>query len=249
VGRTYKADAVVLRSLRFGEADRVLHLYTAERGRVNAIAKGVRKTTSRFGGRLEPLTRAQLLLHEGRGELHTVSGADIVAAHAGVRAQPHALAVAQIGSEAVLKLFPEPEPHPRVFEGLVRFLDLLEGGIANGSDPGRDAAGLGFQLKLLALAGYLPHLESCAGCGSAGTLVGYSAAAGGAVCERCAVDEGAFRLRPGSLEAVAALVERPLAAGALPPAAAADAVRVVESTYEYHGGFRLRTLQASPGPR
>ena len=172
MARTYKADAVVLRSLRFGEADRVLHVYTAERGRVNAIAKGVRKTTSRFGGRLEPLTRAQLLLHEGRGELHTVSGADIVASHAAVRAAPYALSVAQIGSEAVLKLFPEPEPHPRVFEGLVRFLDLLEGGIAAGPDPVRDSVGLGFQLKLLALAGYLPHLESCAGCGSVGPLVG-----------------------------------------------------------------------------
>jgi DNA repair protein RecO (recombination protein O) len=245
VGRTYKADAVVLRSLRFGEADRVLHLYTAERGRVNAIAKGVRKTTSRFGGRLEPLTHAQLLLHEGRGELHTISGADIVSAHAGVRAAPYALAVAQIGSEAVLKLFPEPEPHPRVFEGLVRFLDLLERGIDAGPDPVLEAAGLGFQLKLLALAGYLPHLDSCAGCGAADeALVGYSAASGGAVCERCTAEDGAFVLRPGSLEAVAALVERPLAPGALPRPAAADAVRVVEATYEHHGGFRLRTLHA-----
>jgi DNA repair protein RecO (recombination protein O) len=244
VGRTYKADAVVLRSLRFGEADRVLHLYTAERGRVNAIAKGVRKTTSRFGARLEPLTRAQLLLHEGRGELHTVSGADIVSAHASVRAAPYALAVAQIGSEAVLKLFPEPEPHPRVFEGFMRFLDLLEQGVQAAPDPICDAAGLGFQLKLLALAGYLPHLASCAGCGSDAALVGYSAAAGGAVCGPCAADDGAFRLRPGSLETVAALVERPLTAGPLTGPAAADAVRVVESTYEHHGGFRLRTLHA-----
>jgi DNA repair protein RecO (recombination protein O) len=244
VGRTYKADAVVLRSLRFGEADRVLHLYTAERGRVNAIAKGVRKTTSRFGARLEPLTRAQLLLHEGRGELHTVSGADIVSAHAGVRAAPYALAVAQIGSEAVLKLFPEPEPHPRVFEGFMRFLDLLEQGVQAAPDPICDAAGLGFQLKLLALAGYLPHLDSCAGCGSDAALVGYSAAAGGAVCGLCAADGGAFRLRPGSIETVAALVERPLTAGPLTGPAAADAVRVVESTYEHHGGFRLRTLHA-----
>jgi DNA repair protein RecO (recombination protein O) len=244
VGRTYKADAVVLRSLRFGEADRVLHLYTAERGRVNAIAKGVRKTTSRFGARLEPLTRAQLLLHEGRGELHTFSGADVVSAHAGVRAAPYALAVAQIGSEAVLKLFPEPEPHPRVFEGFMRFLDLLEQGVQAAPDPICDAAGLGFQLKLLALAGYLPHLASCAGCGSDAALVGYSAAAGGAVCGPCAADDGAFRLRPGSLETVAALVERPLTAGPLTGPAAADAVRVVESTYEHHGGFRLRTLHA-----
>src|SRR6478609_11736402 len=97
VGRTYKADAVVLRSLRFGEADRVLHLYTAERGRVNAIAKGVRKTTSRFGARLEPLTHAALMLHEGRGELHTVTGADIVHAHDAVRGDPHRVAVGLIG--------------------------------------------------------------------------------------------------------------------------------------------------------
>ncbi len=244
MGRTYKADAIVLRSLRFGEADRVLHLYTAERGRVNAIAKGVRKTTSRFGARLEPLTRAQLLLHEGRGELHTVSGADIVASHAGVREQPYALAVAQIGSEAVLKLFPEPEPHPRVFDGLVRFLDLLDRGIDDGPDPVRDGVGLGFQLKLLALAGYLPHLDSCAGCGSAGALVGYSAAAGGAVCGPCATEEGAFHLSSASLGAIASLVDRPLAAGSLPSGPAADAVRVVEATYAYHGGFRLRTLHA-----
>ena len=71
MGRSYKTDAVVLRSIRFSEADRVLHLYTLERGRVNAIAKGVRKTGSRFGARLEPLTRSALVLHEGRGELHT----------------------------------------------------------------------------------------------------------------------------------------------------------------------------------
>ena len=140
----------MLRSLRFGEADRVLHLYTAERGRVNAIAKGVRKTTSRFGGRLEPLTRAQLLLHEGRGELHTVSGADIVASHAAVRERRTPWAVAQIGAEAVLKLHPRagaapsgvrrPRPVPRPPGGRHRRRP--------GSGPRR--VGLGFQLKLLA---------------------------------------------------------------------------------------------------
>src|SRR5919206_4452893 len=89
MGRSYKADAIVLRSIRFSEADRVLHLFTLERGRVNAIAKGVRKTGSRFGARLEPLTRSQLLLHEGRGELHTVTSADIVRSHDAVRGDGH----------------------------------------------------------------------------------------------------------------------------------------------------------------
>jgi DNA repair protein RecO (recombination protein O) len=242
MGRTYRADAVVLRSIRFGEADRVLHIYTAERGRVNAIAKGVRKTTSRFGGRLEPLTRAALMLHEGRGELHTVSGADIVTAHADVRARPYTLRVALIGAEAVLKLHPEPDPQPRVFDGLVRFLELLDGPVPEAGDPAADVLAVGFQLKLLLLAGYLPHLTSCASCGTAGPLIGYSPVAGGAVCEGCSGGPEWFRLRPHSLETIEQLIERPLSPGSLDPPAAEDAVRVVEATYAFHGGFRMRTL-------
>ena len=244
MGRTYRADAVVLRSIRFGEADRVLHLYTAERGRVNAIAKGVRKTTSRFGARLEPLTRAALMLHEGRGELHTVSGADILAPHAAVRERPYPLAVALIGAEAVLKLHPEPEPHPRVFDGLARFLEILDGEMPAEGRPQHEALALGFQLKLLLLAGYLPHLTSCASCGRDGPLVGFSPAAGGAVCDDCTGDADWFRLREGSLQAIEGLIDRALRPGQVAPAAAADAVRVVEATYAHHGGFRMRTLHA-----
>ena len=80
-GRTYKTEAVVLRSIRFGEADRVLHLYTLDRGRVGAVAKGVRKTTSRFGARLEPLSHVELMLHQGSGELQTVTGVHLVNPH------------------------------------------------------------------------------------------------------------------------------------------------------------------------
>src|SRR6266699_3633940 len=78
VGRSLKTEAIVLRSLRFGEADRILHVYTLERGRMGAIAKGARKTKSRFGGRLEPLSHVELLLHVGSGELATVTGADLI---------------------------------------------------------------------------------------------------------------------------------------------------------------------------
>jgi len=72
-GRAYSTEAVVLRSMRLGEADRVLHLYTEAHGRVGAVAKGVRKTMSRFGARLEPLSHVDLVLHRGRGELQTVT--------------------------------------------------------------------------------------------------------------------------------------------------------------------------------
>ena len=66
-GKTHKTEAIVLRSMRFSEADRILHLYTADRGRLGAIAKGIRKTKSRFGARLEPLSHVELMLHEGPG--------------------------------------------------------------------------------------------------------------------------------------------------------------------------------------
>jgi len=241
MGRSYKTDAVVLRSIRFSEADRVLHLYTAERGRVNAIAKGVRKTASRFGARLEPLTHAALMLHEGRGELHTVTGADIVHPHDAVRGRPHRAAVGLIGAEAVLKLFVEPEPNPRAFAGLTRFLDVLDGWEGEG-EAMLDPLGLAFQLKLLAVAGYLPHLDSCASCGSPGPLVGFSASAGGAVCDQCLGRAGGFRLGDGSADAVEQLLDAPLGAASVTGRAARDALRIVEATYEEHGGFRLRTL-------
>src|ERR687893_596778 len=78
-------EAVVLRSMRYGEADRILHVYTQEHGRLSAIAKGVRKTKSRFGGRLEPLARVELVLHRGRGDMWTVQGAQTVHPHARLR--------------------------------------------------------------------------------------------------------------------------------------------------------------------
>src|SRR5437870_9502890 len=121
-GRGYKTEAVVLRSFRFGEADRVLHLYTLARGRVGAVAKGIRKTKSRFGARLEPLSHVELLLHEGSGELATVTGAALLASHREVREERYRLEVGLIGAEAMLRLFTEPEANERAFTALTRFL-------------------------------------------------------------------------------------------------------------------------------
>src|SRR5215217_8943045 len=101
-GRGYKTEAVVLRSLRFGEADRVLHLYTLERGRVGAVAKGIRRTKSRFGARLEPLSHVELVLHQGAGELQTVTGAQLLRPHSDAREHPYRLNVGFIALEAML---------------------------------------------------------------------------------------------------------------------------------------------------
>src|SRR5206468_12689275 len=98
-GRTYTTEAVVLRSFRFGEADRVLHLYTLDRGRVGAVAKGVRKTKSRFGARLEPLSHVELMLHQGAGELQTITGAQLTRSHQTARDDYYRLSVGLIRAE------------------------------------------------------------------------------------------------------------------------------------------------------
>src|SRR6058998_4356475 len=92
-GRSYKTEAIVLRSFRLGEADRVLHLYTLERGRIGAVAKGIRKTKSRFGARLEPLSHVELMLHQGSSELQTVTGVELARSHHVVREEPYRLNV------------------------------------------------------------------------------------------------------------------------------------------------------------
>jgi DNA repair protein RecO (recombination protein O) len=246
-GRSYKTEAVVLRSFRLGEADRVLHLYTLDRGRVGAVAKGVRKTKSRFGARLEPLSHVDLLLHQGGGELQTVTGAELIRSHRAAREQPYRLGVGLVGAEAMLRLFPEQEANERAFRALVRFLDLLDTLEPQVEDRRRiDPLVLSFQLKLLWLSGYLPHVTSCAECGAETNLSGYSPQAGGAVCDACA-NGAALPLTRDGLLGIEGLLERPLseaAAAGLTDRGAREALGVITASYEFHGGFRLRTLTA-----
>jgi DNA repair protein RecO (recombination protein O) len=244
--RSYQTEAIVLRSLRFGEADRILHLYTRERGRIGAIAKGIRKTKSRVGARLEPLSHVQLQLHEGSGELQTVTGVDLISAHRATRERSYRLGVGLIGAEAMLRLFAEPEANERAFAALARFLELLDEAEepADGR-PALDPLVLSFQLKLLWLSGYLPHVTTCVECGAAGELVGFSPRAGGAVCRAHA--RGSFALSAEALSGIELLLSTPLAdaaAAGLGDRARREALTVVTSSYEEHGGFRLRTLSA-----
>ncbi|HEU5280207.1 MAG TPA: DNA repair protein RecO [Gaiellaceae bacterium] len=246
-GRSYKTEAVVLRSIRFGEADRVLHLYTLDRGRIGAVAKGVRKTKSRFGARLEPLSHVELLLHQGSGELQTVTGVELVRSHHATREHQYRLGLGLVGAEAMLRLFTEQEANPRAFQALVRFLDLLDELESLPARPSLDPLALSFQLKLLWLSGYLPHLTSCAECGAEGEpLVGYSAQAGGAVCRDCGA--GALALSPAGIAGIETLLARPLAEArdvGLAERSTRDALAVITAAYEYFGNFRLRTLRSA----
>jgi DNA repair protein RecO (recombination protein O) len=214
---------------------------------VGAIAKGIRRTKSRFGARLEPLSHVELVLHEGSGELQTVTGVDQIASHHETRENRYRLAAGLIGAEAMLRLFGEPEANARAFEALARFLDLLDATPLPEpeSRPELDPLALSFQLKLLWLSGYLPHVTACVECGSREGLAGFSARAGGAVCPIHAA--GAFTLSPEGLAGVEQLLSTPLAdalAAGLGDRARREALAVVTSSYEEHGGFRLRSLSA-----
>jgi DNA repair protein RecO (recombination protein O) len=233
----FKTEAIVLRSIRLGEADRVLHLYTAERGRVGAVAKGVRRVRSRFGGRLEPLFRVRLVLHEGRGELRTVTSAETVHAHPALRERREALERATQACDAVLRLFDSEEPNRPAYNLLCRELGLLD------SNPGAAtrAQALAFRLKLLLAAGFAPELSSCATCGAREHLGAFSGAAGGVVCAGC--EAGSFPLEPAAHEFLVGALARPLSeVPSGPQRALAQADRAIAETLEYHAHVRLRRV-------
>src|SRR5919108_6583990 len=203
--RYYKTEAIVLRSIRLREADRVVHLYTNLCGRVGAVAKGVRRTKSRFGGRLEPFFRLRLVLYEGRGELLTVTSAETVAAHPRLRERHGCLDAAARACDAVARLFEAGDPNPAVFHLLCHQLALLDAAPAH---AGR-ANQLAFRLKLLLAAGLVPQLEACASCGDRQHLQGFSGAAGGVVCSAC--EASAFALDREAHDFLVAALGRPLA--------------------------------------
>jgi DNA repair protein RecO (recombination protein O) len=244
VSRSLKTEAIVLRSIRYGEADRVLHLYTPGYGRVSAIAKGARRARSRFGARLEPFFHIRVILHEGRSDLHTVTSVDTVAAHSALRDHAATLDAAARACDAVARLFETPDPHPEVFRLLANELALLD------LDPAhaRPATGLAFRLKLLLAAGIVPQLGSCAGCGESEHLQGFSAAAGGVVCSSC--EAAAFPLGQESHSFLVGALGRPLAQA--PDAsefALKQAERAITETAEHHAHVRLRPLMGARGTR
>ncbi len=227
----------MLRSIRYGEADRILHLYSKSRGRIGAIAKGARKPRSRFGGRLEPFFRLDLLLHEGRGDLMTVTSANTVDGYPRLRSSGAAITAAARACDAVLRLLDAAEPNPPAYNLLCRYLSLLD----DYSEPraGDLETALSFRLKLALAAGFAPELASCASCGEAEHLAGFSGAAGGVVCSSCEagsfpLDEEAHRFMVGAL--ANPLNEAPEAE----PRALRQVERAVGETLEHHAHVQLR---------
>ena len=236
----YKTEAIVLRSMRLREADRIVHMYTATRGKVGAVVKGVRRTKSRFGGRLEPFSRVQLVMYEGRGELHTVTQAECVEWYPRLREHGGAIYYAGAACESVLRLFGEGEGNEAAYNLLCHELQLLDSHpeVAGGANL------LAFRMKLMLAAGFVPELADCARCGSpaGGGPLRFSAAAGGVICHDCGAGDG-FTLdvpaRSFMVSALAApLKDAPTAEGPT----LTQVERALSGTVEYHAHVRLRSV-------
>jgi DNA repair protein RecO (recombination protein O) len=179
----YRTEAVVLRRTDYSEADRILTLYTPRFGKRRAIAKGVRKTTSRLAGHVELFTRVQLLLAEGRN-LDIVTQAEIVAPYRALREDLGRISYAYYVAELLDKLTTDEEGQSPAYGLLVETLDALD----RASQP--ELAVRRFELRLLGVLGYRPHLFHCAACQEQLTEAADRwTPGGGMLCNRCAAGD------------------------------------------------------------
>ncbi len=177
----YRDEGVVLRTTPLAEADRIVTVLTRRTGRVRAVAKGVRRTSSRFGARLEPGTYVDLQLHEGRS-LDTVTQADILSPYGAVIAGDYSRHTASAVMLETAERLTGEERQPAM-----RLFLLLVGGLRTLAQSER-APGLvldAFLLRALAVSGYAMALQACARCGAQGHHQAFSVSAGGVVCPQC----------------------------------------------------------------
>ncbi len=190
----YRDTGVVLRTYKLRESDRIVVIHTAENGKVRAVAKGVRKTKSKFGARLEPMSHVRLLLYRGR-ELDIVSQAEAVEPLSPMLSSLDRASQGLAVIEAVDQLSLEREPNPQLYRMLVGVLRS----IATAPSPLNVA---GFYLKLLANEGMRPELDRCLRCGESGPgtqFVAFDLNEGGVLCRSCRSGQS---ISPGALDIV-----------------------------------------------
>ena len=237
-GKLYRDDAVVLRVQKLGESDRIVTLFTRRHGRVRAVAKGVRRTTSRFGGRLEPFGHVDVQLMEGRSldVISQVEGIELYG-KAFFADYPRYTAASAIAETAERLTSIEEEPSLRLYLltlGAFRALALAE----HSSSLVLDA----YLLRAMGVAGWAPALRECAVCGTEGPHRGCSVPAGGSVCPDCR-PPGAANPAPATVELMIALAEGDWdGADRSEPAVRREASGLVAAHLQWHLERALRSL-------
>jgi len=237
--KLYRDDAVVLRVQRLGEADRIITLLTRRHGRVRAVARGVRRPSSRFGARLEPFGHVDVQIAEGRSGLHGVSQVEGIALYGKkFLADYPRYTTANVIAETAERLTPEEgEPSGRLFGLTLGALKVLSGG--------DHASGLildAYLLRAMCVAGWAPALGDCAVCGTTGPHRAFSVPAGGSVCPDCR-PAGAARPAPATVDLMAALASGDWAvADASEPGPRREASGLVAAHLQWHLERGLRSL-------
>ena len=203
---TYRARAVVLNSIDYGESDRILTFYTLEKGKLSGIAKGARRSRKRFVGNLDPLSHINIIyFHNDKSDLVRIEDASLIDAFSVLKTDIERLTDGCYLLELTSELTREGQPLPAAYHSLVAFLKLLEAG------AGQEALRF-FEVKLLDQSGYLPHLTGCLSCKTTGEgeRLYFSSARGGLVCRACSSGiTGLMPVSPGTaaLLAMAARLE------------------------------------------
>ncbi len=242
----YRDRGVVLRTVKLGEADRIVTILTLHRGKVRAVAKGLRKTGSRFGGRLEPTSHVALQCYEGR-ELDVVTQVETIDVHRRLREDYASLTTALAMVEATDQVAQEHERNPLLYQMLVRALLTLD------EEPSPVMAAA-FLWKLLSLEGFHPVLEACAGCdepmGDVRDRVVVDLDAGGVLCRSCAGPLGRRHgLGPAALQLVQRILGGDLRRALTVPEGPAvrEAERMALDALEHHVERRLRSAPLLAG--
>lgn len=239
MARTYRTEAIVLKKYKFGEADNVLSLLSPGGGRIGAIAKGVRKTKSKFGGRLEPFSHIDLMLHRGRGSLQTVTQAESIESFDALRTDYEKLSHGAAVLDLLDRVAMEEHADERLF-GLT--LATLHAIAAASGDYARILSA--FEVKLMAIIGYRPHLDACVVCGAPAAEGYFSDRGGGILCSACAVTNGSCVSVSGStLQRLRDLLgARMVEVEGLPPDKVSDeeVARILRGFVAYHVQSRLK---------
>ncbi|MFC4555216.1 DNA repair protein RecO [Georgenia faecalis] len=237
--KLYRDEAVVLRAQKLGEADRIITLLTRANGRVRAVGKGVRRTSSKFGARLEPFGLVDVQLHLGRS-LDVVTQVQTIEPYGRAIGQDYSLyTTATVMAETAERLTEvEKDPAPQQYLLLVGALHALA--------TKRHAAPLvldSYLLRSLAVAGWAPSFVDCARCGRQGPHHSFNVSAGGAVCDGCR-PPGSAAPAPQTFELLGALLS-----GEWSTADASDerhrreASGLVAAHLQYHLERQLRSLR------
>jgi DNA repair protein RecO (recombination protein O) len=243
----YPVKAMVLRKTKLGETDTILTLLADDGRQIRAVAKGLRKPGGRFGGRLEPYSVVELLLHTGRS-LDVVTEAVTASTHAALREDFDRNAAAAVVADLLDKISLEGQTEPRLFALATTTLDVMQEAPADALPE----LVVAFLAKAMAMHGYRPALEECAECGgSLGDANLFSAASGGALCANCgSADASAVRLGPAGRAWLERLLQARMAeipALEMPPAAVADCFALMRAFVAYHLPARLKALDFYAG--